>query len=263
MAKTSYGYKSQDIKASSKPHSAPIIGSENTQNTRNIGSGDIFIGAMDRQNTCGKAYFPSCSSSVTRQATSILWNDWRDISPNILVKEKLQELFGFKSHHTLGNYLSYLTQTYLICKVNKYSTKSKERSIAEKVYAIDVAFMNKRENALAGENLGWRLETIVYLELRRRIKSEEEDIYYFNNGNTEADFIVCEGNRVIRIYQVAYDIENAKTRRREINGAIAAAQNTQCPNVYILTDHQSETIVHADITIKVLPVWEWIVRDDS
>ena len=121
----------------------------------------------------------------------------------------------------------------------------------------------KRENALAGENLGWRLETIVYLELRRRIKSEEEDIYYFNNGNTEADFIVCEGNRVIRIYQVAYDIENAKTRRREINGAIAAAQNTQCPNVYILTDHQSETIVHADITIKVLPVWEWIVRDDS
>ena len=43
-----------------------------------------------------------------------------------------------------------------------------ERSVAEKAYAIDVAFMNKRENAFAGENLGWRLETVVYLELRRR-----------------------------------------------------------------------------------------------
>lgn len=186
-----------------------------------------------------------------------------NISPAIIVKDKLQEQFGFKSHHTLGNYLSYLTQTYLICKVSKYSMKSKERSVAEKAYAIDVAFMNKRENALAGENLGWRLETIVYLELRRRIKTEEEDIYYFNNGSTEADFVVCDGNRVVGIYQVAYDIENPKTRRREIKGAVAAAKNTKCSNVYILTDHLSETIVHDGITIKAMPAWEWVVREDG
>ena len=122
--------------------------------------------------------------------------------------------------------------------------------------------MNKRENALACENLGWRLETIVYLELRRRIKTEEGDIYYFDNGNTEADFVVCDGNKAVGIYQVTYDIENPKTRRREINGAVAAAKNTKCSNVYILTDHQSETIVHDGITIKVMPVWEWIVRED-
>ena len=185
-----------------------------------------------------------------------------NISPSIIVKDKLQGQFGFKSHHTLGNYLSYLAQTYLICKVSKYSTKSRERSVAEKAYAIDVAFMNKRENAQACENLGWRLETIVYLELRRRIKTEEGDIYYFDNGNTEADFVVCDGNKAVGIYQVTYDIENPKTRRREINGAVAAAKNTKCSNVYILTDHQSETIVHDGITIKVMPVWEWIVRED-
>ena len=184
-----------------------------------------------------------------------------NISPATIVKDKLQEQLGFKSHHTLGNYLSYLTQTYLICKVSKYSTKSKERSVSEKVYAIDVAFMNRRENALAGENLGWRLETIVYLELRRRIKTDGEDIYYFNNGSTEADFVVCDGNKAVEIYQVAYDNENPKTRRREINGAVMAAKSAKCSNVYILTDHQSETIVHEGITIKVLPVWEWIVRE--
>ena len=184
-----------------------------------------------------------------------------NISPAIIVKDKLQEQFGFKSHHTLGNYLSYLAQTYLVCKVSKYSTKSRERSVAEKAYAIDVAFMNKRENALAGENLGWRLETIVYLELRRRIKKEEEDIYYFDNGNTEADFIVCNGNKATGVYQVSYNIENPKTRRREVNGAITAAKTTKCSNVYILTDHQSETIVQNGIKIKAMPVWEWIVRE--
>lgn len=184
-----------------------------------------------------------------------------NISPTIIVKDKLQEQFGFKSHHTLGNYLSYLAQTYLICKVSKYSTKSRERSVAEKAYAIDVAFMNKRENALAGENLGWRFETIVYLELRRRIRTEEEDIYYFDNGNTEADFIVCNGNKATGVYQVSYNIENPKTRRREVNGAITAAKTTKCNNVYILTDHQSETIVQNGIKIKAMPVWEWIVRE--
>lgn len=184
-----------------------------------------------------------------------------NISPAIIVKDKLQEQFGFKSHHTLGNYLSYLAQTYLVCKVSKYSTKSRERSVAEKAYAIDVAFMNKRENALAGENLGWRLETIVYLELRRQIKTEEEDIYYFDNGNTEVDFIVCNGNKATGVYQVSYNIENPKTRRREVNGAITAAKTTKCSNVYILTDHQSETIVQNGIKIKAMPVWEWIVRE--
>ena len=182
-----------------------------------------------------------------------------NISPAVIVKDKLQKQFGFKSHHTLGNYLSYLTQTYLLCKVSKYSSKSKERSVAEKVYAIDVAFMNKRENAFAGDNLGWRLETMVYLELRRRIKTAEEDIYYFDNGNTEADFIVCSGSKVMGIYQVAYDIENPRTRRREINGAVAAAKHTKCSNVFILTDHHSETIVSNGIEIKAMPVWEWIV----
>ena len=184
-----------------------------------------------------------------------------NISPAVIVKDKLQEQFGFKSHHTLGNYLSYLAQVYLICKVSKYSAKSKERSVAEKVYAIDVAFMNRRENAFAGENLGWRLETIVYLELRRRIRTVGEDIYYFNNGNTEADFVVCNGNKTLGVYQVAYDIENPKTRRREINGAVSAAKITECSNVFILTDHQSEIIVRDNITINVMPVWEWIVRE--
>lgn len=182
-----------------------------------------------------------------------------NISPAIIVKESLQNQFGFKSHHTLGNYLSYLAQTYLICTVSKYSAKSKERAVAEKAYAIDVAFMNKREGAFAGNNLGWRLETIVYLELRRRIRSAGEDIYYFDNGSSEADFIVCDGNKAIGIYQVSYDISNPKTLRREVNGAVAAAKATGCGNIFLLTRFGASDINHNGHIIKVLPVWEWLL----
>ena len=56
-------------------------------------------------------------------------------------------------------------------------------------------------------------------------------------------------------------MEHPKTRRREINGALAAAKATRSKEAYILTDHQSETIHQDGITLKVLPVWEWIVRE--
>mgnify|MGYP006385213067 CR=1 FL=1 len=55
--------------------------------------------------------------------------------------------------------------------------------------------MDKRENAFSGENLGWRLETIVYLELLRRKAGTENDIYYYQGRSAEADFVVCDANK--------------------------------------------------------------------
>ena len=182
-------------------------------------------------------------------------------TPIIVVKDSLQEVIGIKSERTLGNYLLYLNQTYLVSTINKYSSKSKERTRAEKAYAIDVAFMDKRENAFSGENLGWRLETIVYLELLRRKAGMDNDIYYFQGRSAEADFVVCEGNKTLAVYQVSYDISKETTRRREVRGCIAGAKATKCNNLFLITDHESGTIEEEGYTIQVIPVWEWLTRE--
>ena len=182
-------------------------------------------------------------------------------TPIIVVKDSLQEVIGIKSERTLGNYLLYLNQTYLVSTINKYSSKSKERTRAEKAYAIDVAFMDKRENAFSGENLGWRLETIVYLELLRRKASTGNDIYYFQGRSTEADFVVCDGNKTLAVYQVSYDISKDTTRRREVRGCITAAKATMCNNLFLITDHESGTIEEEGYTIQVIPVWEWLTNE--
>ena len=181
-------------------------------------------------------------------------------TPTIIVKDALQDTIGIKSERTLGNYLMYLNQTYLISTISKYSFKSRERARSEKSYAIDVAFMDKRENAFSGENLGWRLETMVYLELLRRKAGTEYDIYYYQGRNAEADFVVCDGNKTLAVYQVSYDISNEKTRKREIKGCIAGAKATQCNNLFLITDHESETIKEEGYTIQVIPVWEWLTN---
>ena len=182
-------------------------------------------------------------------------------TPTLIVKDALQNIIGIKSERTLGNYLMYLNQTYLISTISKYSSRSRERARNEKSYAIDVAFMDKRENAFSGENLGWRLETIVYLELLRRKAGTENDIYYFQGRSAEADFVVCDGNKTLAVYQVSYDISNEKTRKREIKGCIAGAKATKCDNIYLITDHESEIIEEDGYTIQVVPIWEWLTRE--
>ena len=183
-------------------------------------------------------------------------------TPTLIVKDTLQKIIGIKSERTLGNYLMYLNQTYLISTISKYSSRSRERARNEKSYAIDVAFMDKRENAFSGENLGWRLETIVYLELLRRKAGTENDIYYYQGRSAEADFVVCDGNKTLAVYQVSYDISNDKTRKREIKGCIAGAKATKCDNLFLITDHESEIIDKDGYTIQVIPIWEWLTREE-
>ena len=183
-------------------------------------------------------------------------------TPTLIVKDTLQNIIGIKSERTLGNYLMYLNQTYLISTISKYSSRSRERARNEKSYAIDVAFMDKRENAFSGENLGWRLETIVYLELLRRKAGTENDIYYYQGRSAEADFVVCDGNKTLAVYQVSYDISNDKTRKREIKGCIAGAKATKCDNIFLITDHESEVIEEDGYSIQVIPIWEWLTREE-
>ena len=183
-------------------------------------------------------------------------------TPTLIVKDTLQNIIGIKSERTLGNYLMYLNQTYLISTISKYSSTSRERARNEKSYAIDVAFMDKRENAFSGENLGWRLETIVYLELLRRKAGTENDIYYYQGRSAEADFVVCDGNKTLAVYQVSYDISNNKTRKREIKGCIAGAKATKCDNLFLITDHESAVIEEDGYTIQVIPIWEWLTREE-
>ena len=180
-----------------------------------------------------------------------------NVSPTIVVSQDLANTFHFRSEHTAKNYVGYLKQAYMLIGVPKYSQKSKVRTVQEKVFAVDVAMMDQRENAFAGENLGRRLETIVLIHLVRKGKLEGLDVYYLNERYGECDFLVCRGNAVLQAVQVSYDITAEKTRKREINGLLLAAKQTGCTNLLLLTDHESSTIEEGGHKIKVQSVYEW------
>ena len=128
---------------------------------------------------------------ITYQATfEQLAHHLLNVAPVIVSSSELSATLGVKSEHTIRNYIGYLKQAYLLMGLQKYSAKSKMRITQEKVYPIDVSLMDQRDNALAGENLGWRLETIVYLQLVRTYKPLGYDIYYLSDRAGECDFVV-------------------------------------------------------------------------
>lgn len=183
-----------------------------------------------------------------------------NIAPTILVVKELAKIFNFKSENTVKNYVKYLKDAYMLIGIQKYSQKSRQRMVQEKVYSVDVAMMDQRENAFSGENLGHRLETIVAIHLIRKCKMEGCDVYYLKERSGECDFVVCKGNKVIQAIQVSYDISAEKTRKREINGLLLASKHTGCDNLLLLTDHESETVQESGHQIKIQPVYEWSIE---
>lgn len=180
-----------------------------------------------------------------------------NIAPAIVTASDLASQFHYKSEHTAKNYLEYLKQAFLLVGIQKFSQKSRVRMTNEKVYTVDVAMMDKRANAFAGDNLVWRLESIVLIQLLRECKGNGWDIYYMAGRSAECDFVVCDGNNVLKAIQVSYDISSEKTLRREINGLLTAAKNTGCNNLLLLTDHEYGEIEKDGRHISIRPVYDW------
>lgn len=187
-----------------------------------------------------------------------LANHLMNIVPAVIVESELASVVNLKSNHTINNYIGFLKDAYLLLGVKRYSTKSRQRVRYEKLYPVDVALMDGRQDAFVGENIGWRLETIVYLELLRRNRPVTRDVYYYKSSDGyEADFVVCKGNVVKEIYQVCYDISKEKTRKRELRGLLVASKETRCDNLFLITDFQRDEITIENKQIHILPAYEW------
>ena len=175
------------------------------------------------------------------------------------VAQTVGELFGV-SNHTAENYYSYLKEAFLLVGVNRFSYKSKDRVRNEKVYVVDTAFVTEREDNFSLENLGWKLENIVCIELMRRYKPLFYDIFYYKETSSQVDFVIAKDGNVQELIQVSYDISTPKTRNREIRGLKNAAKKLKCNNLTLITFEEHQTIEDEGHTINIIPATEWLLR---
>ena len=166
----------------------------------------------------------------------------------------LKNIFGISNAITVKEYIGYFEDSYLLFSINKYDFSLKKQiANPKKIYSIDTGLANSVSFQFS-ENVGRQLENIVFLHLRR----STTEIYY-HKGNFECDFIVTQNKKVIQAIQVCQSLENDLVRNREMAGLIEAMSSYQLTEGLILTEDEEETITHIQGTVRLLPVWKWLL----
>lgn len=171
-------------------------------------------------------------------ATYLLSNFCNPISANELAGE-----LGMSSVATTKKFCDYLNEPYLFFYLPRFNNKLKLMNKApKKAYVVDNGFVQSTAFNLS-ENLGRLLENQVFVELLRRGYIPGQTLFYYRTRNDkEIDFVTRKGTKVEQLIQVCYDMTSEKTRKRELDALVEAAEELHCDNLHIITNSQEEQI---------------------
>jgi predicted AAA+ superfamily ATPase len=114
------------------------------------------------------------------------------------------------TYDTVASYISFIEDTFLVHKVERYDIRGKETIAGNcKYYINDLAYKNLLYSGF-GYGIGYKLENLVYLHLRRA----GFDVYVGSIKGKEVDFVAVRGDRKIYV-QVAYLLVDKETVKRE------------------------------------------------
>ncbi|SJN48178.1 ATPase component BioM of energizing module of biotin ECF transporter [Sphingobacterium sp. JB170] len=169
---------------------------------------------------------------------------------------KLTGLFGIKSSTTILEYFNYFKDAYLVEFVPRfdYSIKVQARN-PKKIYVMDTGLINVVSTSFT-EDLGRKLENMVYLHLRRTYST----IYYFAEKG-ECDFVVFEKGKIVQAIQVCYTIDDFNFER-EYSGLVAALHYFKVNHGFIVTLNQEDIFEKDGLTIEMIPAYKYFIRKE-
>lgn len=167
---------------------------------------------------------------------------------------------GEKSDVTVGKYISYFVDAYILVSLTRYSHSPKQRMRAErKAYVIDNGFIAARAISSTSDN-GRYFENLVFTELLKRgYKANQSMFYYQTRNGKEVDFIVKNGGD-FSLIQVAYSISDQKTEKREISALIEASQELRTSALTVVTMNTDKTIEKDGKTIHFVSLRNWLLH---
>lgn len=189
---------------------------------------------------------------LERLARTLLSSMGSPISTNKIRNTLISQ--GVKvSNTTLEGYLDALLDSLLFYAVPRFDVKGRTLlQRLEKFYCVDLGF---RQLLLPDhqEDLGHMIETIVYLELRRRFSK----VYVGNIGKYEVDFIVVTETGAYQYFQVSLSTLAPETLERELRPLQAI--DDQHPK-YLLTLDQIQPEANYD-GIQKKSLIDWLLED--
>lgn len=191
------------------------------------------------------------TSDLYGMATYLLSNFCNPFSANSLAEE-----LGIASVTTTKKYCDYLNEPYLFFYLPRFNNKLKLMAKADrKAYIVDNGFVQSSAFNLS-DNLGRLLENQVFVDLLRQGYVPGQTLFYYRSrNNREVDFVTRRGPKVEQLIQVSYNLDSAKTRKREVDALVECGEELNCRNLCIVTFSGKETIT-APVPISVISASE-------
>jgi len=181
---------------------------------------------------------------------------------NEITYSKLKNIMEIKNVHTVRNYVDYLSRSYLLFIIERYSPKLKKQMIApKKVYCIDTGLINSIA-FMTSENRGRLMENVVAVDLMRKksYSHSNMEIYYWkDHRQREVDFVLKSGRKIGQLIQVTDASGEEEIKKREINSLMTASYELRCKNLLIITWDYEDEIKKDNRIIKYIPLWKWLV----
>ncbi|MBU4369972.1 ATP-binding protein [Patescibacteria group bacterium] len=175
---------------------------------------------------------------------------------------KLAKLLSVKQISTISNWVSYLEQSFLIFRLERFSFKLKQQFIApKKFYCIDSGMINTIAFKFS-ENIGYFMENSVAMELQRKksLNPLTEVYYWKNHQQNEVDFVVKYNKKITQLVQVTHATSKDEIKEREIKSLIKASVELKCRNLLIITsDYEGKEKINGK-TINFIPLWRWLLE---
>jgi len=152
----------------------------------------------------------------------------------ILNYSRLAEIFEI-SDKSIKEYIGYFEEVFLLRRMDRYHTKPKEKiRSSKKIYLNDNGFLQIAPKH--SKNLGRALENKVFNVLY----ANDNSVTYMRE-KYEVDFY-----SQATLYQVAYDIEDEKTRKREL-GAFKHFRNKETQACKLVTFDINEVVDDVEV----------------
>jgi len=164
---------------------------------------------------------------------------------------------GYKiSKNTLIEYMKYIESTFFAFEVPIFSYSIKDQlQYPRKLYIIDTGIRNAVSFRFS---LDWGklAENLVFIELKR----QDKEIYYWKNSkNLEVDFLIKEGVEIKELIQVCWNIEDEKTRKREIRALLKAMDEFKIKEALVITENYDDSEEIDKKKIFFIPLWHWLI----
>ena len=170
------------------------------------------------------------------------------------------EKFIQVSADTIEKFSGYLEQSYLLFFLKRFSFKVKEQEKSpRKVYSVDTGLANAI-GFRNSENSGRAAENAVFLALKRRQALDPGlELYYWKDEfHKEVDFVLKDNLKVTQLIQVCWNLDDPKTREREIKNLLKAAAVFKEAGLLVISEELEGEEKFGDKTIKYAPLWKWL-----